>query len=196
MLAAGIIFVALVLALRYVVLPNINDYREPIARAISRAAGQRVSIGAITGSWQGYRPELSFQDVRVFDSLNQQALSLGRVEAVLSWLSLLDAEVRFDTLEIVEPQLEVRRDAAGVLWVAGITVDRSQGGEGGFAQWLLTQPHVVMRNAQILWRDEARAAPDLALTRVNFRLDSDGESHRFGLNASPPAAVASPIVAR
>ncbi|MGH8731261.1 MAG: hypothetical protein ACREVF_06060, partial [Burkholderiales bacterium] len=92
-LAAGIIFVALVLALRYVVLPNINDYREPIARAISRAAGQRVSIGAITGSWQGYRPELSFQDVRVFDSLNQQALSLGRVEAVLSWLSLLDAEV-------------------------------------------------------------------------------------------------------
>ncbi|MGH8760803.1 MAG: YhdP family protein, partial [Burkholderiales bacterium] len=195
-LAAGIIFVALVLALRYVVLPNINDYREPIARAISRAAGQRVSIGAITGSWQGYRPELSFQDVRVFDSLNQQVLSLGRVEAVLSWLSLLDTEVRFDTLEIVEPQLEVRRDTAGVLWVAGITVDRSQGGEGGFAQWLLTQPHVVMRNAQILWRDEARAAPDLALTRVNFRLDSDGESHRFGLNASPPAAVASPIVAR
>jgi uncharacterized protein YhdP len=120
---------------------------------------------------RGYRPELSFQDVRVFDSRNQQALSLGRVEAVLSWLSLLDAEVRFDTLEIVEPQLEVRRDAAGVLWVAGIAVGRGQGGDGGFAGWLLTQRHVVMRNAQILWRDEARAAPDLALTRVNFRLD-------------------------
>jgi uncharacterized protein (TIGR02099 family) len=195
-LAAGILFVALVIALRYMVLPNINDYREPIARAISRAAGQRVSIGAITGSWQGYRPELSFQDVRVFDSRNQQALSLGRVEAVLSWLSLLDTEVRFDTIEIVEPQLEVRRDAAGVLWIAGITVDHSQGGDGGFAQWLLTQRQVVMRNAQIVWRDEARAAPDLALTKVNFRLDNDGERHRFGLNASPPAEIASAIVAR
>jgi len=126
-LAAGIAFVAMVIGLRYVVLPNINDYREEIAQAISRAAGQRVSIGAITGSWQGYRPELSFQDVRVFDSRNQQALSLRRVETVLSWLSLLDAGVRFDTLEIVEPELDVRRDAAGVLWIAGITFERNQG---------------------------------------------------------------------
>jgi len=195
-LAAGIVIVALVIGLRYVVLPNINDYREPIAEAISRAAGQRVSIGAITGSWQGYRPELSFQDVRVFDSRDQQALSLGRVEAVLSWLSLLDAKVRFYALEVVEPELEVRRGAAGVLWVAGITVERSQGGDGGFADWLLSQRQVVVRNAQIVWRDQDRAAPDLTLTGVNFRLDNDGESHRFGLNASPPAEVASQIVAR
>ncbi len=195
-LAAGILFVALVMGLRYVVLPNINDYRDPIAQAISRAAGQRISIGAITGSWQGYRPELTFQDVRVFDARNEQALSLGRVEAVLSWLSLLDAEVRFDALEIIEPELEVRRDAAGVLWIAGITVERRPGGEGGFADWLLTQRQVVVRNAQIVWRDEARAAPDLTLTKVSFRLDSDGESHRFGLNATPPAEVASAIAAR
>ncbi|HEV8259252.1 MAG TPA: DUF3971 domain-containing protein, partial [Burkholderiales bacterium] len=195
-LATGIAFVAMVIGLRYVVLPNINDYREEIAQAISRAAGQQVSIGAITGSWQGYRPELSFQDVRVFDSRNQQALSLRRVETVLSWLSLLDAGVRFDTLEIVEPELDVRRDAAGVLWIAGITFERNQGGDGGFADWLLTQRQVVVRNAQIVWRDEARAAADLALTRVNFRLDSDGDSHRFGLNASPPEDVASEIVAR
>ncbi|HZF22732.1 MAG TPA: YhdP family protein [Burkholderiales bacterium] len=195
-LAAGIVFVALVIGLRYVVLPNINDYREAIAQAVSRAAGQRVSIGAITGSWQGYQPELSFQDVRVFDTRDQQALSLGRVEAVLSWLSLLDAEVRFESLEIVEPELEVRRDAAGELWLAGIAVERSQGRGGGFADWLLTQRQVLVRSAQIVWRDETRAAPDLRLTSVNIRLDSDGESHRFGLNASPPAEVASQIVAR
>ncbi|MGQ0578061.1 MAG: YhdP family protein [Betaproteobacteria bacterium] len=195
-LAAGFLFVALVIGLRYVVLPNINDYREPIAQAISRAAQQQVSIGAITGSWQGYRPELRFQDVRVFDSRNEQALSLGRVEAVLSWLSLLDAEVRFDALEIVKPELEVRRDAVGVIWIAGIAVAHSQSGGGGFAQWLLTQRQVIVRDAQIVWRDEAGAAPDLRLTRVNFRLDSDGESHRFGLNAAPPVEFASEIVAR
>ncbi|HKQ24590.1 MAG TPA: YhdP family protein [Burkholderiales bacterium] len=195
-LAVGIIFVALVMGLRYVVLPNINDYREPIGQAISRAAGQRVVIGAITGSWKGYRPELSFRDVRIFDSRNEQALSLGRVETALSWLSLLDAEVRFDSIEIIEPELEVRRDTAGVLWVAGIAVGRGRGGDGGFADWLLTQPQVVVRNAQVVWRDEARAAPDLMLTKVNVRLDGDGESHRFGLSASPPSTVASAIVAR
>jgi len=134
--------------------------------------------------------------VRVFDSRDQQALSLGRVKAVLSWLSLLDAEVRFESLEIVEPELEVRRDAAGELWLAGVAVERGQGRGGGFADWLLTQRQVLVRNAQIVWRDETRAAPDLTLTGVNLRLDSDGESHRFGLNASPPAEVASQIVAR
>ncbi|HWH49258.1 MAG TPA: YhdP family protein [Burkholderiales bacterium] len=195
-LAAGIAFVALVIGLRYVLLPNIDNYREPIAQAISRAAGQQVSIGGITGSWQGYRPELSFQDVRVFDSRNQQALSLGRVDAVLSWRSVRDAEVRFDALEIVQPQLEVRRDAAGVLWIAGITAERGQGGDGGFADWLLTQRQLVVRNATIVWRDEFRAAPDLTLSKVNFRLDNDGDSHRFGLIASPPAEVTSAIVAR
>src|SRR6185503_2308763 len=81
-------------------------------------------------------------------------------------------------------------------WVAGITVERGQGGDGGFADWLLTQRQVVVRNAKIVWRDESRAASDLALTKVNFRLDNDRESHRFGLVASPPAEVASAIVAR
>jgi len=55
-LAAGIVFVALVIGLRYVVLPNINDYREAIAQAISGAAGQRVSIGTITAVGRATSP--------------------------------------------------------------------------------------------------------------------------------------------
>ena len=40
-LIAGLCFFALVLGLRYLVLPNIDDYREPIARTITRSIGQR-----------------------------------------------------------------------------------------------------------------------------------------------------------
>lgn len=194
-LIAGVGFVALVLGLRYLLLPNIDDYREPIARAVSEAAGQRVSIGQITGSWKAYRPELRFENVEVFDSQDRPVLALGRVQAVLSWLSLLSAQVRFDSLEIDTPELAVRRDPAGVLWVAGIAVGQGQG-DSGFSDWLLAQRQLLVRNAHIVWQDEARGAPELELNGVDFRLDSDGEVHRFGLTGSPPSEVASRVMVR
>ena len=195
-LITGLGFFALVLGLRYLVLPNINDYREPIAQTITRSVGQRVTIGSITGSWQGYRPELNLMDVKVFGTDGQPALVLDRVETVLSWLSLLSAEWRFDSLAVYGPELEVKRDASGVLWIAGIAMQPQDGAGGGFGDWLLAQRQVLVRDATITWLDELRSAPKLQLDKVNFRLDSDGDVHRFGLTAVPPAQIAAPLVAR
>jgi uncharacterized protein (TIGR02099 family) len=195
-LIAGLGFFALVIGLRYLVLPHINDYRAPIAQTITRAVGLRVTIGSIAGSWQGYRPELNLIDVKVLGADGQAALALDRVETVLSWLSLLSAEWRFDSLAVYGPALEVKRDVAGVLWVAGIAMQPQDGAGGGFGDWLLEQRQVLVRNAAITWLDEMRNAPKLQLDKVNFRLDRDGAIHRFGLTAVPPAQIASPLVAR
>lgn len=195
-LIAGLGFFALVLGLRYLVLPNIDDYREPIAQTIARSIGQRVTIGSITGSWQGYRPELNLMDVKVFGADGQPALALDRVSTVLSWLSLLSVEWRFDSLAIYGPDLEVKRDVSGVLWIAGIEMQPQNSAGGGFGDWLLAQRQVLVRDARITWLDEMRNAPKLQLDRVNFRLDSDGAIHRFGLTAIPPAQISSPLVAR
>ena len=195
-LTAGVVFFALVIGLRYLVLPHIDNYREPIAQTIARAVGQRVTIGSIAGSWQGYRPELSLMDVKVFGADGQPALALDRVETVLSWLSLLSAEWRFDSLAVYGPTLEVRRDASGVLWVAGIALQAQDGARGGFGDWLLEQRQVLVRDAAITWVDEMRGAPKLQLDKVNLRLDHDGPIHRFGLTAVPPAPIASPLAVR
>lgn len=194
-LLAGVCFVVLVLGLRYVVMPNIDDYRAPIERAVTKAAGQPVSIGSIAGSWQGYRPELHFLDVKVLDAQGQAALQLARVDAVLAWLSLFVAEVRFETLEVHGPRLEIRRDAAGVIHVAGIAMGRGSH-RGGFGDWLLAQRQILVRDAGIVWLDESRNAPELHIEKVDFRLDNSGSSHEFGLTGVPPAAVASAITVR
>jgi uncharacterized protein (TIGR02099 family) len=194
-LLAGVCFVALVLVLRYVVLPNVNDYRAAIERAVSTAAGRPVAIGSIAGSWQGYRPELHFQDVKLLDDQGQPALQLERVEAVLAWLSLLSAEIRFESLLIYGPRLEIRRDTAGVVHVAGIAVVRN-GGRGGLGDWLLAQRQILIRDADIVWLDELRGAPELRMEKVDFRLDNSGRIHEFGLNGSPPASVASRLTVR
>ena len=193
-LIAGFSFFVLVLGLRYLVLPHIDDYREPIAQTITRSIGQHVTIGSITGSWEGYRPELSLMDVKVFGVDGQPVVVLNRVETVLSWLSLLSAEWRFNSLAVYGPVLEIKRDISGVLWIAGIAI-KPQGGSR-FGDWLLAQRQVVVRDAAISWLDEMRAAPKLQLDKVNFRLDRDGGVHRFGLTAVPPAQIASQLLAR
>ncbi|HEX7955077.1 MAG TPA: hypothetical protein VF523_18605, partial [Burkholderiales bacterium] len=195
-LVTGLGFFALVIGLRYLVLPQIDNYREPIAQAMARAVGQRVTIGSITGSWQGYRPELNLMDVKLIGADGQPALALDRVETVLSWLSLLSAEWRFDSLAVYGPALEVRRDAAGVFWVAGMAVQPQQTSGGGLGDWLLEQRQVLVRDATITWRDEMRGAPDLRLDKVNFRLDRDGDLHRFGVTVVPPAQIAAPLAVR
>ncbi|MEO8165232.1 MAG: DUF3971 domain-containing protein, partial [Betaproteobacteria bacterium] len=192
---AGLGFLALVIGLRYLVLPHIDEYREPIAEAMTRAVGQRVTIGSISGSWRGYRPEMSFMDVKVLDAQGQPALALDRVASVLSWQSVLAAAWRFDSLVVDGPSLEVRRDTHGVMWIAGIAMKPREGG-AGFGDWVLAQRQVLIRDATIVWLDEMRAAPALKLDKVNFRLDRDGDIHRFGLTAVPPAQVAAPLVAR
>lgn len=194
-LIGGLLLVALVVALRYLLLPNIDQYREPIAEILSEAAGQRITIGAISGSWQGYRPELQFRDVRVLDAGGQPGLSFNRVETVIAWLPLLAGRLQFDALAIYQPRLEVERDPAGAIRVAGMLLGGS-GGDGSFLEWLLSQRQVLVREAGIVWRDQARGAPDLALERVNLRIDRDGAYNRFGLTAHLPAELASALSVR
>jgi uncharacterized protein (TIGR02099 family) len=191
-LILGFTIVAAALAVRYWVLPNIENYREGIAAAISKAATQRVTIGKISGSWAGIHPELILEDITVFDPAGRPALRLGRIDNSLSWRSLLALEPRFRSLEIHHPALRIVRDRRGVVSVAGVELKEGEGGIG-FSDWLLRQQEIVVRDASITWHDELRGAPPLALRNVGLTLRNDGDQHRFGLRAVPPAELAGPL---
>ena len=94
---------------------------------------------------------------------------LPSIDNVLAWRSLLHGELRLHPLAIDGPRLSVRRDAAGALYVAGMKLGGGAGG-AGFERWLLGQSEIVVRNAEIEWRDELRGAPPLALTALDLRL--------------------------
>ena len=88
MLAAIFAVGAVVLGLRYWVLPNIDHFRDDIARAVSNASRQHISIGKISGNWDGLRPRLVLENVMVYDRADRPALELTRVDSTLSWRSL------------------------------------------------------------------------------------------------------------
>jgi uncharacterized protein YhdP len=112
-LAAGLTFASIVLSLRYWVLPNVERYRDDIARTVSQRAGQKVTIGRITANWDGLRPQLMLEQVTVHDAAGRPGARAvaGGPHAFLALRPTL--QLRFHSLEIHSPTLNIRRDPQG-----------------------------------------------------------------------------------
>ncbi len=191
----GLYFLAALamLALRFWLLPGVADHREGIAQAVSRALGEKVTVERVEAEWYGLHPRLELGGVKVFDRRGEVALELPYVGATVAWGTVLARELRFKSLVLDRPDLHVRRDPQGRLFIAGLELRPSDAPEGGAADWLLAQGEIIVRDARVEWLDERRGAPPLALVRLNFVLENDGRHHRFALRAEPPRAYASAL---
>ncbi len=183
------------LTLRYWVLPDIERYHNEITAAASRAIGQPVSVERIQADWRGFRPHLLLSNVRILDQRGATALGLQRVESQVSWTSLFTGEVRLYSLELDQPDLLVRRDTEGQLYVAGVHLSGASSGSGP-SDWLLNQSRIEVRNARITWLDEMRPAPPLVFNAVNLLIDNTWHRHRFALRALPPASLSAELDVR
>ena len=187
------VFCTLFLGLRYLVMPNIDRYKPQVEQLASDALGQKVSIGGIAASWSRFTPHLELTGVVLYDAAGRPALRLPQVGADLSWWSVVVGQLRLDALEVLRPDLDIRRESDGRLFVAGIYIDTRKTGDGRNAEWMLAQHRIVIRDGRVRWRDAQRNAPELLLDHVNFRLENRWQSHAFALSAQPPAALAAPL---
>lgn len=196
MLAGAILLVFTVagisLALRYWVLPDIERYHDRITSAIAGAIGQPVSIGRIEADWSGIHPRLQLSDVRILDQQGQTALILQHIDGVVSWTTALTGRVRLARLELDRPDLLIKRDAQGQLYIAGAPL---AGGPSNndMANQLLHQARIVVRDARISWMDEQRGTPLLVFNKVNFYLENRWRRHRFAVRARPPAELSGEV---
>lgn len=188
-------FAAVVLALRFWILPQIESHPELMAQAISRNIGQRVSIGKVESGWQRLRPYLDVSELRLYDQEGRIALSLDSVSLNLSWDSFVFGALRFHSLTLDKPQLNIRRDQDGTVYVAGVKLNTEAAGVG-FSDWLLAQREVIIRNAQVNWDDRLRDAPPLSLSELNFVMRNRGNHHRFALRGQPPPELAAVLELR
>lgn len=194
LLFAWLAFAALVLVLRYVVLPKISDYQTEIEQVATQAVGQPVKIGRIEARWNGLNPDLVLENVVVADHQGAPVFSLAHVEGVLSWHTLWRLRPRLSLLAFDGPVLHVRRDANGKITVAGMDTEGES--DPALAEWVLEQKRIRIRDATIVWEDQLRKAPPLVLEDLQFALDNSGRHHRFGLSAAPPDELASRVDVR
>jgi len=180
------------LTLRLLVFPQIERYKGHIEQMAGKAVGGGVEIARIETSWDGINPRLDLDEVTVRDREGRTALSLPRVSATISWKSLPAGELRLASLELLRPDLDIRRETDGKLVVAGIAIDQGKT-DGKAGDWLLQQDEIVIREGRLHWTDRVRGAPELVLEQVDFALRNRWRHHRFGLRAVPPSALASPV---
>ena len=189
-------FCLLLLAIRLVAYPEVEAHRARIAQWLGSKIGQPVEIDSIVTGWDGWNPKLSIRGFRVLEHAGKSAalFDLPRVDLLVAWTSLPLLDLRLKELLIDSPRLSVRRDVAGRLHVAGLEMASEDNvDDSAFADWLMRQPHVVVRDALVAWNDEMRRAPQLLLDHVQFRLEQRFGHHHAGLTGVPPAEIAAPI---
>ena len=185
-----------VLALRFVVLPQVARFPAEIAAFASERLGQPVSLGALEVDWVHGQPELRLREVAIGGADGLPALHLPQVSARLAWRSLLLGQPVFERLELVAPALQIERRTDGVLVVAGRALDTAGDGDGAALRWLAHQHELVLRDARITWLDHQRAAPPLELGGVDARALLGMEGLRIALRARPTPELAQQIDVR
>ncbi|MCL1886526.1 MAG: TIGR02099 family protein [Betaproteobacteria bacterium] len=179
LLVGYFVFCALFLSVRYFVLPHISQYKPNVEKMLSEGLGRQITIAHIDASWYGFRPLLKLNGVVVHDPDGNVALQLPEVTAVVSWHSFAVFDLRLALLEISRPELDIRRDGNGNLYVAGLSVNMHAQEKGAGMDWILKQDALVIRDGTIRWLDEMRHAPELVLKELNFILENSGRHHRM-----------------
>ena len=181
------------LGVRYWVLPNIDNWREPLQRELSGILPVQVELGRVEAQWRGRHPRISLRDAVLRDDKGQLLLKIPAVDAMVAWSSLFTGTPRFLELRADGVELSVRRDRHDRISLVGYEVETSgEGdarGDSAVLQWLSRQSNVRFTNTRILWSDEQRGAPPLELRDVALGLGAVNGEHVFSVVARPPAAL-------
>lgn len=178
--------------LHWGILPHANEWRPWLEKEASKALGVELRIGRLTVESGGWMPRMELGDVRVLDASGRPALQLPRIAAVLSAQSLLVLEPRFSQLLVDAPELVIRRDAQGRIFIAGMGLDAAEHADTGTTEagldWLFSQPELAIVHGRVRWIDEKRAdARPLELSDLNFIMRNGLRRHNLRLDATPPA---------
>lgn len=200
-LASRVVLVLLVLAflgilaLHTLILPRLPEYREQIARDISLALGVKVEIGQVRTRAQGWIPSVTLEQVTLHDPQGRPALTLPEIDATLSLKSLAHWPIQPRQIVIKHPDLDIRRDAQGKVWIAGIPIEgHAKGGDPASARtaadWFLGLPEFVIEKGRVQWTDELLKTPTLALSDLDLvmrnRRGVTQMRHEWRLDGTPP----------
>ena len=171
-------------ALHFLIVPRIAEFRPMLEQQASRLLGATVRIGEIVARSNGLIPSLELSDVLLLDAQGRQVLKLPSVLVALSARSILG--LGLEQLTIDQPELDVRRSKDGRIWVAGFPLSNDDGVDSRVADWVFSQPELVIHQGKVSWTDEMRKVPPLALTDVNWVLRNQSRGHAMRLDANPP----------
>lgn len=179
-------------AIRLLLFPALSQRVDAFADALSRALGQRVEVGALSGRWAGPRIQLELRDVRILAPDGTQAVGLPDVQATFAWRSLFLGHFALSEVTLRRPSLTARRDASGRVHLGGYVIPmlRDAGGGSPPMETIRALDTLNVEDGTLQWIDELRAAPPLTFAQVNVALTRNGDALALDATAAPPSALA------
>lgn len=186
MLFTGI--TAAALTLRYGILPKLDTFRPRLEQAASRALGMQVSIGQLSGHWQGVHPQIEIAQFTLRDANGRTHLIIPHTTATLSWRSLLVFKPVLSKLDIQALDITAWRTTDGALFIAGIAANPSltaqNNDQRALWDWLSLQKTLSLYNSTLHWQDQTQSNLAFTLTGEQFTLVNHGYPQRAQLDMS------------
>ena len=189
--ALVVILMATVAGLFRLLTPLVPGYRVQVEQWASAALRHPVEIRSMGAEWSWHGPQVALEDVRILnDDRSRVVISAREVQLGVSLRSLFGGKLpQPNRIELVAPQLEVRRDAQGAFSIVGL-----EGARAGATDWkqtlrdLFAQPAVlVVKNGQLTFVDERMPAPAV-FQKLDLSVDNEADSHDIEADVELPPA--------
>ncbi len=163
------------LAIRYILWPQLPEFKDQIAARLSQAVQQTVTIGAIQTSWDRFSPSARLMGITV-----GKDFAIGDLDATLSWRTFVSGGARLANLTLRNPVLHVERIGEQLLRVGGFEIDLSGAQQEPRAlNLLLEQRRVEVIGGSLHLADTFAGQAPITLSDLGLVLENSGRSHKM-----------------
>lgn len=206
-LAALVIFIAVVISLVRIFLPDIGVYRSDLEAFAGQAMGRAIQVESLNAKLDGLTPTFICEGVHLFDAQNQHEL-VRFAEARIGFdllRSIWHAKPIFKSIAVSGLDLAIIRHSNGTLSVQGIEIDQLEKTlnaqaigntteSNELSDWLFERSHLSILNSRVIWRDDKRSGKTIQFDNVNFKVRNDGKRHQLNGQVKLPAELGEELV--
>jgi uncharacterized protein (TIGR02099 family) len=183
------------LAMRWLVLPDIDHYRPQIQKFLQVQTGVPIQIGALNANWHRLGPEFNLNDVMVRQPNGEVGFSAKSIRLDWTLSGILTFRPRLKNLEVDSLTLHLLRNQQGALEIAGIPVVHDHAENNPMLGWLLKQQRVLIKNGVFNWQDNLGQLPEMQAVNTELLIKNSLGRHQAGLSFELPTITESPVKA-
>ncbi len=180
-LSLCVLFLIVISALRFFILPWMAEEKESLAQFLSTQLNAPVSIEKLTPFWEGLEPGLRFQNIIIQhpQKENEKAFILKEALAVFSWENLYRFFQHnlpsFSKLQINHLTIQTEKNENG-FYIAGFLLKPENKENNDFSDWFFAQKNLSLKNIQIEhWENNQQTV----LNRIHFSMQQQKQFHFY-----------------
>ncbi len=175
----------LVCALRFWLLPHIDQFRQLLESRLSQAIEQPVRIRHLQARLQSITLKLALSGVAIGQA-DGKPLEFAEIQLGIDLpASLKTRQLKARWGKISGAKIEIHREEDGRFRLLGL----SSRGQGGIPPWLLADGQFELQGSTLLWHLDP-STPPIIWHEVYLRLTNQGTKHRLLLRFKAPEELA------